>query len=111
MNDSCDIQRADVDVDISTIRDRRVAKYDTVSSSVKCFFEPGPVVYNFDNRLGQVPVKTFQVYFSGGVDVREGDRLLKSSLYYLVKSVQDYSSQGFGIICLVDHKIYAMVAP
>ena len=111
MTDTCNIERADVDIDTQTIRDRRVARYDTLSSSVKCFFEPAGVNYVFDDRLGQTPIKTFNVYFPGGVTVAEGDRLLRSGSYYLVRSVQDYSSQGFGIVCSVELKNFAMSAP
>lgn len=109
MSDVCDIERPDVDIDTTTIRDRRVTEYDVVASSQRCYFEAGAVGYNYDDRLGQIAVKTFTVFFQGRVDVQEGDRLLKSSTYYLVRSVQDYSSQGFGVVCIVEKKNYPMV--
>lgn len=106
--DTCDIQRPDISASIATIRDRQVNKYDNVSTSVPCWFEPAGVIYNFDNRLGQQGVRTFNVHFMKGVDVREGDRLLKSSKYYLVQSVQDNSAHGFHIVAIVVEKNYAM---
>lgn len=108
---TCDIQRAEVAVNTSTIRDRRVAKYDTVASSVPCWFEPTGTSYNYGDALGQQAIKSFSVYFNGGTNVVEGDRLKKGSDYYLVKGVRDNSDQGFGVVCDVEKKQYAMQAP
>jgi hypothetical protein len=104
----CDIQRPDVQVNTSTIRDRRVAKYDDIATSVPCWFEPGGVSYNSSDQFGQVPIKNFAVHFRKGVDVKEGDRLLKGSIYYLVQQVVDNSDQGFHVTCQVVEKKYAM---
>lgn len=105
---TCDIQRADVDVNTSTIRDRRVAKYDTVKSSAPCWFEPQGTQYQFNDQLGQIVVKSFTVHFLGGENVVEGDRLKKDSTYYLVRSVDDNTAQGFHIRATVEQKNYAM---
>jgi hypothetical protein len=108
--DSCDIQRADVRIDATTIKDRRVAKYDTVSAGVKCWFEPGSTSYDYGDLVGQQPVESFTVYFVGKTDVRAGDRLknLKNLKYYIVKGIQDYSSQGMHITCQTTEMSYAM---
>lgn len=113
--DVCDIQRADVDVDATVIRDRRVAKYDDVLTSVACWFDPGSVNYVYNDQLGQVAIKSFTVYFAGQTDLREGDRLKRTVnsvvVYYLVEEVQDYTSQGMHMVARVKEKKYAMAAP
>lgn len=112
---TCDVQRPDTDVNISVIRDRHVAKYDTVASAAACWFDPTSVNYVFNDQLGQVPIKSFTVYFVGGTNIREGDRLKKTvsgtTTYYLVKQVQDYSDQGMHIVTQVEEKKYAMAPP
>lgn len=107
--DTCDIERADIDVDTLTIRDRRVAKWDAIATSQKCWFEPNGTSFLHDSLMGQTAVKNFTVYFLGGVSVREGDRLKKGSVYYQVQEVQDYTSQKLHVLARVTQKNYVMV--
>jgi hypothetical protein len=101
--DLCDIQRSQVAIDKATIQDRRVAKYDTVLSGVSCWFEASTTEYKFNNQLGQFPVMRSTVYFNGGTDIKEGDRLknLKDNSMWLVEDVMDYTSQGFHLYVMV----------
>jgi hypothetical protein len=108
--DSVDIERADVQINTSTIKDRRVAKYDVIASAVPTWLEPGATQYIYGDQLGQTPVRSSTAYFIGGTDVREGDRLkdLKTGKYHLVKDVADYTNQGMHVVCQVVEKAYAM---
>lgn len=112
---TCDIERADVDIDTSLIRDRRIAKWDVIAANARCWFDPTSTSYIFNDQLGQQPIKTFTVYFVGDTDVREGDRLKRTvngaTVYSLVRQVQDYSDQGMHVVCQVEEKRYAMQAP
>lgn len=108
--DTVDIERADVDINTATIRDRRVAKYDVVAAGVATWLEPGSTNYVNNAQLGQRPTQTRTAYFVGNTNVREGDRLkdLKTGKYWLVKDVADYSNQGMHIVCQVIEMAYAM---
>jgi hypothetical protein len=101
--DSCDVQRAQVAVDKAPIQDRRVSQYNTVLSGVACWFEPGTTDYQYNKQLGQVPIRRATVHFTGGLDIREGDRLKKldDGSIWLISDVMDYSSQGFAMFCQV----------
>ena len=104
--DSCDIQRAQVTIDKATIQDRRVAQFQTIASGVSCWFEPGMTDYQYNKQLGQLPIRRATVHFTGGTNVKEGDRLknLKDNTIWLVIDVMDYTSQGFAMYCPV-HQI------
>jgi hypothetical protein len=95
--DTCDVERAQVAVDKPTIQDRRVSQYATILAGVACWFEPGTTDYQYNKQLGQFPVRRATVHFSGGLDIREGDRLKKldDGTFWLVTDVMDYTSQGF----------------
>jgi len=103
------VQRPDIQVNTSTTRDRRIAKYDTIASSVRCWFEQNNTSYNNSDQLGQVPVRNFTVHFLPEANVTEGDRLLKDGVYYLVEGVIDNSKQGFHKVAQVTEKKYAAV--
>ena len=104
---TCDIQRPDIQVDTGTTRDRRIAKYDDVSTSVPCWFEPTGTEYNFNEQLGQIAIKSFNIHFLSGQDIKAGDRLKKSTTYYLVQDVTDNTDQEFHIVAVVVQKEYA----
>jgi hypothetical protein len=109
MDSLCDIQRANIIVDVSNIRDRRISEWGTVKSSVPCYIEPSGADITPDGMMGRTVVERYSVYFQGDQPVRANDRLLVGTTYYMVEGVQDFSSMrtGWHVTALVRKMNYA----
>lgn len=96
MDQTCEIQRPNIVIDASNIRDRKISQWGTVKSSVPVYLEPAGTDLIPDERLGRTVVERFTAYFMGDEPVQANDRLLVGTTYYLVEGVQDYSSMRTG---------------
>jgi hypothetical protein len=91
MEQTADIQRPNIIIDASNIRDRRISEWGTVKSSVPCYVEPAGTDMVPNAQLGRTVVERFTVYFQGDEPVQNNDRLLISGTYYTVEGTQDFS--------------------
>lgn len=97
----CNVERAEVDIATSTIRDVRITSYQTVAENVGCWFESLGEALIEDDRLGRVNVARFNVWMPPTTDVHAGDRLKKGTEYFLVEEMRDYSEEGFHKVLMV----------
>lgn len=109
MDQTCSIQRPNIVIDVSNIRDRKITEWGTVKADVPCYIEPAGVDIVPDGAMGRTPVERYTVYFQGDQPVRNNDRLLVGTTYYTVEGVQDYSSfrTGWHVTALVRKLGYA----
>lgn len=105
--DRVTIQRANVIHDVTAIRDRKYT-YDTIQSSVACYFEDSGTVLVENNQLGRQYISRYNVWFSSHADVLPGDRLLRDNgLYYTVEDYRSLVNEGFGQQVVVRKMGYA----
>jgi len=108
--DRCDIQRAVIIHDVTSIRDLKIQSYETIQSNVACWFEDAGSLIVENGQLGRVIISRFNVWFSSHATVLVGDRLLRNDgFYYRVEDMRDVSREGFGKQTVVTKMGFAAV--
>lgn len=86
------VLRPSIAIDITTIRDRVLQGYTTVSTTVKIYLEHtgGNLVRH--GQLGMIPLHTFTAFVGGNEDILTNDILKVDGTYYAVEDVEDFSN-------------------